>query len=219
MNSELRSKIYDDIYFSTDDGIGESMAVFSDGVGAPEVWKDKKDFIICELGFGTGLNFLTTVNKWLTHSDNNQTLHYIAIEKHPLDKLEIDAAIYWDELAEIKRAMLQKYPQGGRLFDNRVKLTMLIGDVEDQLIQMNEKIDAWYLDGFAPSKNPAMWTDEIFKLLARHSGPLTQLATFTAAGFVRRGLEGVGFKMYKRPGFGKKREMLAGEFDIKKAAE
>ncbi|MDG1996434.1 MAG: tRNA (5-methylaminomethyl-2-thiouridine)(34)-methyltransferase MnmD [Emcibacteraceae bacterium] len=219
MTGELRSKIYDDIYFSTDDGLGESKAVFLDGIGAPQVWKNAKEFIICELGFGTGLNFLNTINEWITHSDNNQILHYIAIEKHPLDKSDIDEAIYWEELAEIKRVMLQKYPKGERFFDNRVKLTILVGDVGDQLIQLNEKIDAWYLDGFAPRKNPAMWTDEVFKLVAKCSKPSAKLATFTAAGFVRRGLEDAGFIMHKRPGFGKKREMLAGEFDIKKAVE
>jgi tRNA 5-methylaminomethyl-2-thiouridine biosynthesis bifunctional protein len=219
MISEFRSKVFDDIYFSTDDGIGESKAVFLEGIEAPEVWKNTNKFTICELGFGTGLNFLNTVNNWIKHSDHNQMLHYIAIEKHPLDNVEIDEAVYWDELAKIKRIMLQQYPEGGCIWDNRVILTLLIGDVSDQLMQMNEKIDAWYLDGFAPSKNPDMWTDEVFKLVAERSKPSAKLATFTAAGFVRRGLEKVGFSMYKRSGFGKKREMLAGEFNIKKAAE
>ena len=187
-----------------------------DGICAPDIWQDKTEFTICELGFGTGLNFLNTAIEWINNSNDNQRLHYIAIEKHPLKKNEIEDAIYWDKFSNLKCEMLSIYPGGGELYEKRVQLTLLIGDVVDQLAEMNDTIDAWYLDGFAPSKNPEMWTDKVFELVAQRSKTSARLATFTAAGFVRRGLERVGFEMHKRPGFGKKREMLSG---IKKAAE
>ncbi len=211
-NTIFRSKIYDDIYFSTDDGLLESKVVFLDGIGAPDCWKEKKNFTICELGFGTGLNFLNTVKLWL-QTTTNSTLHYIATEKHLLSKAEIIDVIDWPELQENLDQMLQNYPaKKASLFDGRVTLELLLGDSYAQLSQTVFKADAWYLDGFAPAKNPDMWSEKLLFEIAQHSNREAKLATFTAAGFVRRGLMDVGFQMEKRAGFGKKREMLVGRY-------
>ncbi|MEE4465391.1 FAD-dependent oxidoreductase, partial [Azotobacter chroococcum] len=97
--------------------------------------------------------------------------------------------------------------------DGRVVLTLLVGDVLERLPELDARIDAWFLDGFAPAKNPEMWTPALFAELARLSAPGASLATFTSAGFVRRGLNAAGFAMQRVKGFGQKREMLAGRFE------
>lgn len=218
-NRQLYSKEFDDIYFSTEDGIGESKTVFLDGINAPVCWKNKKTFTISELGFGSGLNFLITSKLWCQTTSPDQQLLYYSTEKYPLDKNEIEAALKWPELRPFVSEMLEEYPNNDVMYDGRVKLKILIGDSLKQLRKQNFISDAWFLDGFAPSKNPDMWSDAIFKEIAKLSKEGTKLATFTSAGFVRRGLQSAGFKMEKRQGFGKKREMLSGVFAIKKAAE
>lgn len=206
-----RSKIYDDIYFSSDDGLAESQTVFIDGIGAPKVWEAENQFTICELGFGTGLNFLNTVKLWLETTSEDQKLNYVATEKHALDKEDIRKIIYWEELQLVQNVFLEQYPSSTiKLFKDRVSLKLLFGDSLEMLKQEKDKVDAWYLDGFAPNRNPEMWSPELFAEIARLSNHDTVLATFTAAGFVRRGLSEAGFQMSKRAGFGRKREMLKG---------
>lgn len=206
-----RSKVFDDVYFSSDDGLAESKAVFLNGIGAPEIWQNKNNFTINELGFGTGLNFLLTVKLWLETTSKNQKLFYRATELYPLNKSDIEKALYWAELRQYRDHLLEKYPLDEiELFEGRVFLKLLVGDSLDMLKQEDRETDAWYLDGFAPSKNPGMWSNDLFKQVARLTKKDGVIATFTAAGFVRRGLNYVGFHMSKRPGFGKKREMLSG---------
>ncbi|MCC3860401.1 tRNA (5-methylaminomethyl-2-thiouridine)(34)-methyltransferase MnmD [Pseudemcibacter aquimaris] len=206
---------FDDIYFYPEDGIGESTAVFLDGVDAPEIWQGQDEFITAELGFGTGLNFLLTAKLWLETAEDDQKLIYYSTEKYPLKATEIDDAIHWPELQDVKAEMLNAYPDGGQLFDGRIELNILLGDSLEELRKHSFKANAWYLDGFAPSKNPDMWLDDIFSEVARLSASEARLATFTAAGFVRRGLMEKGYDMSKRPGFGNKREMLSGVFKNK----
>ena len=208
-----KSKIFDDIYFSTDDGREESKAVFLSGIAAPQVWLEYDDFTICELGFGTGLNFFNTAALWMKHSTPDQCLTYFATELYPLNKDDIERAISWPDLNELKSEFLFSYPvENFSLCQGRIKLRLLLGSSEDILLKLRNKVDAWYLDGFAPKKNPDMWTDVIFTQMARLSKPNAKVATFTAAGFVRRGLSNAGFQVFKREGYGKKREMLGGVY-------
>ncbi|MBT5187680.1 MAG: tRNA (5-methylaminomethyl-2-thiouridine)(34)-methyltransferase MnmD [Kordiimonadaceae bacterium] len=208
-----RSQIYDDIYFSPENGLEESQEVFLNGIGAPEVWDGKDQFTIYELGFGTGLNFLLTMKLWLQNSSENQTLMYFATEMHPLSKVEMNKAVHWPELKYLKDEFLTQYPaKDVSLCNGRIRFHLLIGDSGECLRQSHVKADAWYLDGFAPAKNPDMWSDDIFKQMARLSNQDAKVATFTSAGFVRRGLSAVNFKMSKRKGYGKKREMLCGKY-------
>ena len=217
--NNLYSKEFDDIYFSPEDGVGESCTVFLEGIAAPEVWQTKKIYAITELGFGTGLNFLLTAKLWCETTNADQRLIYNATEKYPLDPHQIDQVIGWPALRPFLLELLKDYPDNNELFSGRVKLNILQGDSLEMLRQQNFKSDAWYLDGFAPGKNPDMWRDDIFTEMARLSATGSRVATFTAAGFVRRGLQSAGFHIEKRPGFGKKREMLSGTFGVKKAAE
>jgi tRNA 5-methylaminomethyl-2-thiouridine biosynthesis bifunctional protein len=96
------------------------------------------------------------------------------------------------------------------LFDNRVVLTLLIGDVNALLPSLHAQVDAWFLDGFSPAKNPDMWCEQLYKTMNDITKKGGTLATFTCAGHVRRGLQENGFQVDKKKGFGKKRSMLTG---------
>lgn len=205
------SILYDDIYFSPENGLAESSAVFLEGINAPEVWQDRESFTICELGFGTGLNFFNCAHLWLKSTSEQQQMTYLATEKHFLDKEDIKRAIFYPELQELLAILLENYGiENFEFLNGRIRLKLLLGDSIDMLSNADFKADAWFLDGFAPSKNPDMWTEDVYHQMTRLSSPSARIATFTAAGHVRRGLEKHGFEMFKRKGFGHKREMLAG---------
>jgi len=210
---------YQDIYFYTDNVLLETEYVFLQGNDLPARWQqpDIKTFTIAETGFGTGLNFLSAAKLWLETAPKQATLHFISVEKHPLTLKDITSALeLWPDLTELSTPLLAKYPvlineQTVSLYDGNVQLTLLIGDATEQLNRITNKADAWFLDGFSPTKNPEMWQTALFEQIAMHSHVATTFATFTSAGMVRRGLSQAGFKVSKRAGFGKKREMIYGQ--------
>ncbi len=218
------STAYDDVYFSSDNGLAESDYVFIQGNHLHERWQTalpNQTFSIIETGFGTGLNFCCTAQAWLNSSAQGK-LHFISIEKHPLSADAIQKALsLWPSLDSISELLCANYQT---FADNQtagkvslsvlpnIKLTIYLGDVVDQLSLIKTKADAWFLDGFAPAKNPDMWQAEVFNAMASLSQLGTTVATFTSAGLVRRGLSDVGFNMQKRTGYGKKREMLIGKW-------
>ncbi len=217
-NGIPRCQKHGDIYFSTDGGIAETEYVFLQGNQLPQRWFKQSQFSIAETGFGTGLNFLCSLAHWLKTTPNTATLNYISVEKHPLNKTDLQRAITsWPELAEVGAELLEHYPplvhglHQRRLFNGRVSLTLLFGDASAMFADIDATVDAWYLDGFAPSTNPGMWTPELFKQIARLSKPSGSFATFTAAGIVRRGLKAAGFEVKTQPGFGRKRDMSVGQ--------
>lgn len=217
MKGAPRSKEFDDIYFSVDDGLAETRHVFLQGNGLPDAWIGKDAFVIGETGFGTGLNFLATWQLFKKTSAKDTKLHFISVEKFPLSAKEIDNALkHWEELDDIREQLVVAYPDDmSCVFEHdfgRVKLTLFFDDVVDGLKTFDENIDAWFLDGFRPATNPEMWTDQVFEHVGRLSKTGTHFATFTSAGFVRRGLEAVGFDVQKISGFGRKREMSVGVF-------
>jgi tRNA U34 5-methylaminomethyl-2-thiouridine-forming methyltransferase MnmC len=212
---------FQDVYFSTDNGLLETDYVFLQGNDLAKRWldADMQIFNIAETGFGTGLNFLCTVHLWLNTSSRQATLNFISAEKYPLSLQDIITTLsFWPQLKVISDPLLSQYEllingkESISLYDNRVRLRLLIGDATEQFSKVDEKTDAWFLDGFAPAKNPAMWQAELFQQMARLSKTSTTFATFTSAGDVRRGLTQAGFSVTKRIGFGKKREMLTGSF-------
>lgn len=234
-----KSQEFDDVYFNTDSGIDESRYVFIQPSQLQTRWQKRQDakeqssFTLVETGFGTGLNFLLTWLEWQQFRASNnhgtqvqaqaqnslQHLHYISIEKTPLDKQQIAKALaLFPTLKPLVDPLIAQYPLLIKGFhslqfkDQNLTLTLIFDDVSDALPQLNGPIDAWYLDGFAPAKNPGMWTNELYCSMARLSKENTTVATFTAAGDVRRGLIGAGFKLNKVPGFGMKREMMNGFF-------
>jgi tRNA 5-methylaminomethyl-2-thiouridine biosynthesis bifunctional protein len=217
---------YEDVYFSTNpdnpqQGLEETRYVFiaNNQLEARFGGLTHGHFTILETGFGTGLNFLCTCQLWLISAPKNAHLHFISTEKHPLTLQEMQQAhALWPSLRLESSTLLSQYSglSAGshhfHLFDNRVLVTLLIGDVNTLLPSLHAQVDAWFLDGFSPAKNPEMWQESLFAEMARLSHLHTTFATFTSAGFVRRGLQAVGFKVEKQAGFGKKREMLRGTY-------
>lgn len=203
-SGHVSSASFGDVYFSRADGEAETRHVFLAGNGLPQRWQGRAHFTIGELGFGTGLNFLVAWREFLRNGNGH--LHYISVEKFPLTRTQL--ASLHPELAAIYPLRL---PGWHRIQLERCTLTLGFGDAEHLLGGMpSAQVDAWFLDGFAPAKNPDMWSDALFVNLARLSAPDATCATFTAAGFVRRGLMAQGFTMQKVPGFAHKREMLMG---------
>ncbi len=215
---------FDDVYFSNASGLDETRHVFLRHNGLPQRFTHHRGaFVIAETGFGTGLNFLTTWQAFRAQAGANCRLHFISFEKFPLDRADLARALAaWPELAELSEALVAQYPPQvpgchRLLFDKgRVTLDLWLCDVASGAAQLHcppgGLVDAWYLDGFAPSKNPDMWTQALFDAMGRLARPDASFATFTAAGFVRRGLIEAGFKAEKVKGFGHKREMLRGDF-------
>lgn len=221
---------FGDIYFSRDNGIAESQHVFLAGSDLPRRWQEhgRADFAIAETGFGSGLNFLLTWQTWREYRQRGGTgarrLHYLSIEKFPFAREDLlRAHTAWPQLADLCRELLSRYPpplpgphrlllEGGELV-----LDLWWGDVEqilpDWLYRRRALVDAWYLDGFAPARNPAMWQAGLWPQVTALSRPGATVATFTAAGEVRRGLAAAGFHVRKTAGFGRKREQLSAVLD------
>lgn len=221
MKEPVYSKHFDDIYFSPDDGLAETQHVFLKGNNLPEAWTGCQHFTIGEAGFGTGLNFLAAWQLFDQTRQDGQILDYVAVEKYPLRADEIRAALepWCDHFGDRIEAMLDQYPPRVAGFhrlvlSDGVRLTLLFGDINGVLPELvvPRGVNAWFLDGFAPAKNPEMWTETLYGEMARLSAQQATFATFTAAGHVRRGLEVVGFDVQKQKGFGRKRDMSVGIF-------
>lgn len=212
---EPRSSRFNDVYFSSDDGLSETRAVFLEGCDLAEAWQGRDAFVIAELGLGTGLNVVAAVDLWRRTGPADGWLHVFSMEAYPMRAAEAARALAsWPELADIAGLMLERWPDwtpGSHrisLPEFRVVLDVAIGDAAWALGQWQGRADAWFLDGFSPALNPEMWSDAVLDGIAARSAPGARLATFTVAGFVRRGLSERGFIVEKRPGYGRKRERL-----------
>ncbi len=210
---------YSDVYHSADSGPGQAQHVFLAGNNLPARWAQTRVFNIIETGFGLGLNFLATWAAWRTYPQRCTRLHFVAIEKHPftresLTTLQARYPEFAPLAAQLQAAWPPLVPGWHRLhFENEgVTLTLAFGDVAVALPQLRLSADAIYLDGFSPERNPGMWTPQVMKALSRLAHDTTTLATYTTARAVRDGLTAAGFAIEKRPGFGRKRDMLAGQF-------
>ncbi len=208
----LFSPRFGDHYFSRHDGRAECAHVFVGGNDLPEKWQGRESFTIGELGFGTGLNFLETWATWQRCRFPGQRLNFLSVEGFPLDISTAKHALSnWPKLAEKTEQLLACWGGLGERvdMDEQTSLHVLLGDVRDMLPQF-PMVDAWYLDGFAPARNPDMWSAEIMQMVADKTEMGGTFASYTAAGWVRRNLQGAGFSVEKRPGFGTKRDMIAG---------
>ena len=210
-----RSGRFDDIYFSREDGLAESRAVFLAGCGLPEAWRGRARFTVAELGFGTGLNIAALLDLWRREGPPEGRLHIFSVEGFPLDRDEAGRALAtWPELADAARALLEAWPAPTPGFHRldlpgfNATLDLAVGDAAETLSQWSGHADAWFLDGFAPATNPGMWSVAVLDGVAARSAPGARVATFTVAGAVRRGLSERGFVVEKRPGHGRKRERL-----------
>ena len=216
------SRVFDDVYFSDQSGLEETRYVFLEQNRLQERFAALPvggRLVIGETGFGTGLNFLCAWQLFEQHAVAGAHLHFVSVEKYPLSHADLQRALaLWPQLQPFAEQLLKHYiaiHQGFQrlILDNgRVTLTLLIGDVLEQLPQLDAQVDAWFLDGFAPAKNPDMWTAELFAELARLAAPGSTISTFTSTGWVRRLINAAGFKMKRTPGIGHKWEILRGEF-------
>ncbi len=217
-----RSRVFDDVYFSDLSGLDETRYVFLEQNALRERFAALPvggRLVIGETGFGTGLNFLCAWQLFEQHAQPGARLHFVSVEKYPLNAADLQRALaLWPELKPFADQLLAQYvaihPGFQRLVlaEGRVTVTLLIGDALDQLAQLDAQVDAWFLDGFAPAKNPDMWTAELFVELARLAAPDSTISTFTSTGWVRRLLNAAGFKMKRTPGIGHKWEILRGSF-------
>lgn len=224
-NNTPYAPLFDDIYFNKYDGLAETKHVFLAGNNLPNAWDHLETITVIETGFGTGLNFLATWSLFEQNQKPNQKLHFISVEKHPLSTSDISKSLSrWDkDLGTYTKQLIDFYPiriPGFHKirFGDTVELLLIFEDVHDALPKIETQADFWFLDGFSPSKNPDMWTQDLFDQMSHLSHDQTHLASFTAAGHVRRDLEKAGFNVKKAEGFNKKRDMTVARFgkDIKR---
>lgn len=217
---------YGDVYFSAENGLAETRHVFLQGNRLAERWQalpPGSHFTIGETGFGSGLNFLACWQLWQQYAPDHAWLHYLSVEKHPFRRDDLQRALSrWPELGSLTAELLAAWPplargHHSRVFPQaRIRLQLIFDDAEtafdtclgDQSPQ--HRVNAWFLDGFAPSRNPELWTPALFKRMQALSAEDATLASFTAAGQVRRDLQAAGFHIERQPGFGRKRHMSAG---------
>ena len=211
-----RSVRFDDVYFQIEDGLAETRHVFLAGCGLPQGWRGRSLFRVGELGFGSGLNMAALLDLWRRHRPSGEArLRLLSTEAYPMQVDDAARALSaFPELAEISAQLLEGWPgrrQGPHRLDFpdlNARLDVWIGPANRSLVEMDAQCDAWFLDGFAPSKNPDMWSQDVLDEVRRLSAPGCRLASFTVAGEVRRRLEGLGFSVAKCPGFGRKRQCL-----------
>lgn len=202
------SSQFDDPYFSLEGGLAETRHVYLAGNGLPE--RLRPGFAVAELGVGTGLNLLALVQSALAAGVAD--ISYTGFEAFALERAEIGRALTpFPELADLAGALAECWsPQGFTARIGPVNARMIPGDARLTLPAWPGRADAWFLDGFAPAKNPELWEPALLAEVGRHTAPGGSFATFTAAGHVRRALAQAGFTVERRPGFGRKRHMSAG---------
>jgi len=215
------SRRFGDRYFSREGGLDETAHVFLEGNRLPARFAALPAggrFAIGETGFGTGLNFLCASRLFDALAPAGAQLDFVSTELYPLSPADLAQALaLWPQLADWPARLLARYgalaPGWHRLdvLPGRVRLTLLVGDARQTLLALHGTIHAWFLDGFAPARNPQLWEPSLLDTMGRRSAPGATVATYSSAGAVRRALEAAGFAMRKTRGFGSKREMLVGE--------
>ncbi len=209
---------FGDHYYSRNDGRAESRHVFLSGNDLAARFAVCSSFSIGELGFGTGLNCLETVRLWQSTAPAGATLSLTSFERYPLERDEMARALSaWPDLAEAATSLLEQWPENptlrseiGITFDDGITLRILIGDAGERIADLAKPVDAWFLDGFSPSRNPELWSDELMRAVASRTAAGGTCATYSAAGWVRRNLQAAGFEVTKVPGHTGKREMTRG---------
>ncbi len=208
---------YGDSYFMPGQGIDESQSVFIEASDLPRRFSALPDnglFVIGETGFGTGLNALLAADCFERHAPPQGRLHYFSAELHPLTRRDLAHALsHWPALAGLAAPLLAQWPPPAPGFHRiplgeRIELTLMFGDAATLWKAGPEQVDAWFLDGFAPARNRQMWAQDLFQALGARSQPGSTIATFTAAGAVRRGLASAGFQVERHEGFAGKRHRL-----------
>ena len=197
---------FDDPYYSLGGGLDETRHVFLGGNDLHARFTD--DLHIGELGFGTGLNLLVTWTDWLKQPHGK--LHLTSFEAYPMAKSDMaEALTAFPEVAPLSSILLDKWSAGDGPVNIAENLTLevIIGDARETLPAWQGRADAWFLDGFSPAKNPALWEPTLLQYVADHTAPNGTAATYSAAGHVRQSLTAAGFNVSRVQGFGRKRHM------------
>jgi len=215
-DGRLVSDLYSDVYFTGDDGIEESLHIFIKGNGLPGRWKNRKSFRIIETGFGTGLNFLVAWDLWKKFAEPDAVLEYYSVEKHPIPPDHLKTIHEkWPEFGPLSEKLIKAYPdikQGlneVKIDDRSIRLFLLFDDAIN-IEKTGTTADAWFLDGFSPASNPAMWDFRIIEKIRTMTKPGGTFATFTSASDVRAAFERNGFIITRDTGFSSKKHMLKG---------
>lgn len=210
------SVAFGDHFYCRSDGRAECAHVFMGGNDLPARWQAGGAFVIGELGFGTGLNFLETWRQWKLERTAGSHLHFVSFEAFPMESAIMARSVAaWREIENERAVLAEKWPSltttpTAWQMDEQTSLTVIVADVLDGMNAWQGSADAWFLDGFAPSRNPDMWSLDLMKVMAAHTAPKGTFATYTAAGWVRRNLAEAGFSVSKVPGFAGKRDMTKG---------
>lgn len=208
-----------DIFFQ-DEALNEIEHVFIKPNEIKHRSSVEKNLIVGEIGFGFGLNFLSTCQTWIQNS-NEGLLTYLSIDHKIASHDEIKKLFKkFNELKDLEMTFFDCFEpihQGINKFffpQWSVELIIYVGDVLDAIsdLDKNFKADAWYLDGFDPKLNNVMWSDPVLDFIQMHSYKNTTISTFTAAGFVRRGLTQRGFEVERKKGFKFKRHHITGKY-------
>ncbi|MDN3921871.1 FAD-dependent 5-carboxymethylaminomethyl-2-thiouridine(34) oxidoreductase MnmC [Roseateles violae] len=217
---------FGDVYHSRAGALGQARHVFLGGNGLPGRWAGRERFLIVETGFGLGNNFLASWDAWRRDTQRCQRLVFIGIEKHPLRREDLARAHAGSELAELATQLVEAWPpltanlHGLEFEGGRVQLLLGFGDVHLWLRELvADDVDAFYLDGFSPRTNPAMWDRHVLKALGRRAAPGATAATWSVAPDTREGLAAAGFTVERQRGFANKGGMSVARHEPRHAAQ
>jgi len=208
---------FDDPYYSMQDGLEETVYVFLQGNKLSERLIQNNVFHVAELGFGTGLNFLATLKLFYEIAPANAKLFFSSFELYPLSKEDMHKALsHWPDLADYAALLLEKWPIDLQQKDihielDRVSLRIYLGDANIRIEDLSSPVDAWYLDGFSPAKNPELWTQDLLNKVYEKANSEGSFATYSAAGWVRERLSKAGFNVERVKGFAHKKHMTIGQ--------
>jgi len=204
------SRRFDDPYFSLNDGLAETRHVFLDGNDLPARFHD--GFVVAELGFGTGLNMLATAEAWAAAGAPG-TLHLTSFEAYPMRAEDMARALaVFPQLGARTARLIEGWAAGRAEIDlgDGARLTVIFGDARKSVPHWTGCADAWFLDGFSPARNPELWQPELMAAVAAHTAKHGTVASYSAAGHVRRALAEAGFGVTRVPGHARKRHMTRG---------
>lgn len=217
-NAPPQSSVFGDVYHPQAGALAQAQHVFLAGNGLPGRWQGRERFVILETGFGLGNNFLATWQTWRDDPQRARQLVFVSIDKHPPTAVDLARAHEASAVPELARQLIAAWPpltpnlhllefESGAL-----RLLLGFGDIADLLPALQLQADAFYLDGFAPARNPAMWTREVIAAIARHAAPEATAATWSVARELHQHLRSAGFTAERRPGFGGKRERTVARY-------
>ncbi len=219
-DGKLYSPLYGDVYHCPAGAAGQAEHVFLHGNGLPGRWRGRKRFTVCETGFGMGLNFLTLWKAWRDDPQRPAALHVVSMEAHPFTQEDLSALLAREAaaapLAELGQRLAAQWPALlpglHRLeFENgAVTLTLGFGDAQVLAARLSARIDAFFLDGFAPERNPRMWAPQLLQNLATRAAPDATMATWACTGELRQTLQDAGFDVRREAGYGGKWHMTVG---------